>query len=306
MEQINERANFIWSTESAAALGLSKYKTPLQLYLEKIGEIEPEPVTNESAAIGLHFQDAIAKAHTFKTGDRLKSLEGVEHVAVYHGLNLGAHYDFFNESTNRLHEVKFFNARRLDEFGNEGTDSISLDIYCQVMHQMIVWNESNPRKCIGAEVNVLFGNESRRVYIVNYNDDAAAEHCKALAKFWACVELKLPPEPVNNDDVKKLYAQANDDAIIADDYLLDLYNRIFYLKTEEKKLSKDIDSLEFQIKKAMGASSAVKLPTGEPLFTWKNNKDSTVFDSETFKRTMPDTYSKFMKSRKGNRVFLVK
>jgi len=301
-----ERRSRIWSTDAAAALGENKYKTPLALYLEKIGEVDPEPVTNESAKLGLQMQGAIAHAHAVDTGDRLKSLEGVELICSLYGVEVGAHFDYLNETKNCIHEVKFFNARRLDEFGAAGSDQIPDEIKIQVNHQMAVWNATRPDKVKGAEINVLFGNETRRVYYLAYDENFIKRQFQSLAKFCAAIKLKIAPEPINNDDIKAMFSKDDGGEIVADDTVEDLYNQLVWFKHEKSRNDDAVEKLSLQLKKVMGEASTIKMPSGETLITWKTNKDSIYFDEKQFKETMPDLYSKFVKTKRGNRVFLIK
>lgn len=61
----------IGGSDAAAACGLSHWKSPAQLYLEKTTEIEKEESESEHLRQGRDFEDYVAQRFTEKTGKRL-------------------------------------------------------------------------------------------------------------------------------------------------------------------------------------------------------------------------------------------
>jgi predicted phage-related endonuclease len=46
-----ERIGFIGSSDAAAVLGLSRWKTPLQIWAEKTGQVVPDDISDKEAVI---------------------------------------------------------------------------------------------------------------------------------------------------------------------------------------------------------------------------------------------------------------
>lgn len=68
---LEERRKGIGGSDAAAALGLSKWKTPFSLYLEKTGEVQPtEP--GEAAYWGTRLEDVVAEEFTVRTGKKVR------------------------------------------------------------------------------------------------------------------------------------------------------------------------------------------------------------------------------------------
>lgn len=70
-EWLEERRKGIGGSDAAAALGISKWKTPFMLYLEKTGEIaQPDP--GEAAYWGARLEEVVAEEFAIRTGKRVR------------------------------------------------------------------------------------------------------------------------------------------------------------------------------------------------------------------------------------------
>jgi len=168
-----ERRKRIWSTHAAPALGLSKYGTPATVwaYMRGLAD-EPDLSDVFEVQAGRYLEPVIAKMHADETGDKLVSLAKVTQQADVSGLPTGAHYDFWNDTKKMLHECKFFSPQRQKEFGAPGSDSVPMDVLVQCLHEMLVWNAQDKplyAKTNGVEVDVLFGNAARIVFVVPWD-----------------------------------------------------------------------------------------------------------------------------------------
>ena len=64
-----ERRQYIGGSDIAAVMGMSRWKTPLTLWLEKTGEIESTTNSNnEAVELGRELEDFVAKKFTRVTG----------------------------------------------------------------------------------------------------------------------------------------------------------------------------------------------------------------------------------------------
>jgi putative phage-type endonuclease len=59
-EWLELRRKGLGGSDVATAMGLSPWKSPMQLYLEKTGEIDPEPLTSEVVYWGTVLESVIA------------------------------------------------------------------------------------------------------------------------------------------------------------------------------------------------------------------------------------------------------
>ena len=68
-----ERRQYIGGSDIAAVMGMSRWKTPLTLWLEKTGEIESTTNSdNEAVELGRELEDFVAKKFTRVTGLKVR------------------------------------------------------------------------------------------------------------------------------------------------------------------------------------------------------------------------------------------
>jgi len=70
-------------------------------------------------------------------------------------------------------------------------------------------------------------------------------------------------------------------------------------------LKREEDQIKGQVQLIMRDAEAVKY-YDETIVTWKQSKDSQVFDSKAFKTDNPDLYNQYLQTKPGSRRFLVK
>ncbi|MED1881236.1 hypothetical protein EDM54_02485 [Brevibacillus borstelensis] len=66
------RRKGIGGSDAAAIAGLSKWKSPVAVYLEKIGQTPPEENQSEAAYFGTILEDVVAQEFTRRTGQKVK------------------------------------------------------------------------------------------------------------------------------------------------------------------------------------------------------------------------------------------
>uniref|UniRef100_UPI00193103D1 YqaJ viral recombinase family protein n=1 Tax=Caenibacillus caldisaponilyticus TaxID=1674942 RepID=UPI00193103D1 len=71
-EWLRERRKGIGGSDAAAILGLNKWKSPIQVYMEKIGEIESD-VSSEAAYWGHVLEDVVAREFSKRTGKKVRN-----------------------------------------------------------------------------------------------------------------------------------------------------------------------------------------------------------------------------------------
>ena len=70
------RKEGITATEAAVIAGLSPYKTPYELWAEKLGKVEPRQA-GAAAQRGIILEDAVADFYEIETGQKLKRSNGI-------------------------------------------------------------------------------------------------------------------------------------------------------------------------------------------------------------------------------------
>lgn len=273
-KQLAEREGRIFSTDAAAALGVSKYRTPYQLWAEKIG-LAPRDEDEEEQPwqiIGAAVEPAIAGIYSQQTG-----LAVVPHkFTLIHGRHqwMGSHFDYITETRDRLVEIKFFDPRRRREFGEPGSADIPKDVLVQTIHEMVV---SGIPLC---DVAVLFGNQAFEVFSVALEQKDADELIEREYQFMRYIIDREPPPPMSDDDLKAMFPRSVENTITATEEIMQAVRESRMLADRIGELKSAHEATNMVIKGFMGENAKLVAPDGSVLATWRSAKDSTVVDFE--------------------------
>jgi putative phage-type endonuclease len=189
-----ERRRGLGASDAAAALGLSPYKTPLQLYYEKTGEVEP-PAETPAMRRGRKWEgDVLDEYADSRDVDLVEQVfaRHPEHpwmTATLDGVVPGAAYPDPRDG-GWIVEAKVVGMRAAREWGEDGTDDVPRHVLCQCHHQLAV---TGARRC---DVAALIGGSDFRVYPIRRADpDLYVRMIDQLRWFWRCVEQRDPPPP---------------------------------------------------------------------------------------------------------------
>jgi len=187
----------IGSSEAAAAIGVSAYQTPLELYYRKLGML-PEQAETLAMRLGTLMEPVLAALYEAETGEavvwRQRWVLSEERPWMSATID-GAVHD--PDGPTKLVEFKTANMRMRGEWGDTGTDEIPLAYLVQVQHQMIVTGLDQ------ADVAVLIGNEDFRIYNIGRHERLCEQILKAESEFAACLRERRPP-PERPDDGRTL------------------------------------------------------------------------------------------------------
>lgn len=294
-EWLEARKAGIGSSDAAAAIGVSKWKTPIQLWEEKTkGIIETE--NNWYMARGKALEPLIRQHYANETGEEVKNMHGVlchpEHKWMLASL------DGYTDS-GKLLEIK--TATTKHGWGEAGTDQIPGEYLVQVMHAMIVTGIDK------ADVVVSFGGGIPEKYVVHYDNDVATRIIEREKEFWRLVETQTEPAPMTIEEMQSRYRIIEENYIFATEVLSALYNNLLHWKKMEGVAQSEKVKAEDEIKKELLQSGASTLLSsdGEKLITWKEQKGRKTVDSKRLEKERPDIYEQYLKCGEPFRTFRV-
>lgn len=176
-----ERRTGIGSTDIAPILGLSPWRTALEVWMEKRGLLSGER-TSPEMQWGLRLEPVIAAAYTEATGRELRQPEMLRHPDHP---QLLATIDRLADD--RIVELK--SARFASGWGEPGTDEVPESYLVQVQGQMLVSGQEV------ADVAALIGGSDFRIYTVRRHESLIDKIKSTCLDFWQMVESCTPPEP---------------------------------------------------------------------------------------------------------------
>lgn len=271
--QSMNRKGFIGGSDIPIILGLSSYKTPLELYIDKTSELGSAWEETEQQKWGKLLEPVILQEYANKHGVCVQSNVDFIHKDYPH---LIGHLDGFIPETKTVIEIKTANHFTKHEWGEENSDEMYLPYLCQVAFYCSVANVDE------AVVAVLFGGATYKEY--RYFRDKALEDSIIFKanEFWKRIVEKRPPEPQSLIDLKLLFPKHVEQKIKTSNTQINVMCRLMNASKEEiKTKTKEQDNYKFEIMKYMEDAECLSSERGETLATWKTNK-------------------------KGSRVFLVK
>jgi len=296
-----DRNKGIGGSECAAVLGLSRYKTPLQVYLDKTTEnINKE--TTMQMELGTYLEPFLIRKYEEISGNKCEKPQ--ERFINEKYPWLFAHIDSWIKNTNLILEAK--TTRFFDEnWGEDGTDLIPQEYLIQVAHYCIVCDAY--KSIDGAEIIALSKSDSvLRRYFYKRNKTLEDLIIEKTKDFWENNVLKqIAPEPKNSEDIRRLYKAAIKDAeIVATNEVSTKCDELYTVKQQITELEKQEDLLKSEIQYFMRENEILIDINGSKLASWKN-RNATRIDTKKLKEENPVTYALYSKTSES-RVFLFK
>lgn len=291
------RQKYLGGSDVAAILGISPWKTPLDVYLDKIQPRSDEPDRNKARlfARGKRMEPYVI--------DLLAEEEGLEIVGRgnrYIDKELGFIAAEIDAETADGHnvEIKTVSPFKAREWGEEDTDAIPVHYTAQAMHGLMV---TGRQLCI---FGVLIGGDDFRVYRVERDDEIVAAIRAREVEFWNRIINFDPPEPSTPNDLMRLYgAQDSGDVVEATPEIAEDWLALRDIQAQAKKLAKEADERSGRIQLYMGRHSLLMV-NGSPAVSWKR-QESKRFDQGAFKEAHPEVFEQFKKTTES-RVFRIK
>lgn len=286
---LKARRNGIGGSDAAAIAGVNKWKSPIAVYLEKIGEIEND-LQSEPAYWGNQLEELVAREFSARTGLKIQRMNA---ILQHHGFPwMLANLDrviLDPERGRGVLECKTTGAWN-DKAWTE--DQVPDEYMLQVQHYLAVTGFEY------AYIAVLIGGQKYMYKYIARDDQIINYLIKIEADFWQMVENRTPPavdgsqastEVLNllykpddtTDDEVRLPGET--EAIIAD-----YKHASEMVKTwEEAK-----DEAANRLKALLGNNSLGYTPTHR--VSWKPFSSNRL-DSKTLKAEMPHIYKKYCK-----------
>lgn len=295
------RGQGIGSSDAAVAIGLSPYKSPLTLWLEKTSRKTPDDISAKEAVIwGTTLEPVLASVYAERTGRKVRRVNAVlRHIQHDFMLaNLDREVVGTADGTGVL-EIKTAGYHSAPQW----EDGVPVAYQCQVLHQLAVTGHA------WADVAVLIGGQDFRIYRIHRDEDKIADLIEREARFWACVTQDTQPLPDGSEDAASalqwLFPQ--DDGQTVDLSESTEFNALFSDLLSIRQHKEETEAIEAQLKQkiqaVLGTASAAVFQGGR--VSWKKSKDRLAPDLERLSLDHPDILQQYTKPVSGSRRFIV-
>lgn len=256
----------IGSSDIAAVLGISPWRSPLELYLDKRGELPPQE-DKPQLRRGRMLEPMVLRFYADETGHEVTRQQ--EHIVD--GFKM-ATLDGFDAVASAPVEAKTVNAFAAREFGEHGSDAVPLHYAAQVHWQIMLTGAGS------GYLAALIGSDDFRIFELRRDRELEEMLVARASEFWARVQSGTPPEPICEADVRLLYPRDAGSQIEATPEIEAAVNRLESVKLQIKAAEAEEAGLAGQIKTFIGEHSILTSADGKPLVTWKTAKDSERID----------------------------
>lgn len=271
-----ERSRFIGGSDVAGILGVSPFDTPLDVYLEKIGQAPPitDPAKLRVLRRGKLLEPIAIKMlrddyglTITKRSTRTRPNRYADRALPF----LAAEIDFEWRVTKRAlellpfpvdpkligtvqnGEVKTCHVFSAWKYGDEGTDEVPIEYAAQAMHGLGITGRQLTL------FGVLVGADNLIIYGIRRDEELIASMRPRLAKFWhEHVLAGVPPAPMNLPDVLKLFRKAEPIKVTATPAVLARYADFERAKDEARAAAEAVEAAKFDLGKFMLGEAAIQ------------------------------------------------
>lgn len=311
-----ERMRGLGGSDMAAILGLSPYKSAVDVWMEKTGRVPPIDGTLQMR-FGAYAEEFVAREYCDATGRAVQRFNPmlqhpdfpmvighVDRLVIPDGAKLAAHKRDIR--TDRLLECKTANAfaaANVAEWGPAGTDQVPQHYLIQIATYEALTG------CQAGDLAVLFGNQELRIYTIHRDLDLEREILARAAEWWRNhVIADVAPEPRTESDVLKLFPRDNEREIEATPEVAAAAELLADIKINMKAMEATEQAQRDIITAHMGEAAVLRYQ-GTTLATWKAARESQRTDWKAVAQAMnppAEIVSANTTTTPGSRRFLLK
>lgn len=298
---LDARRRGIGGSDIAAIVGLSSWSTPLDIWLDKRGEGNPDDSETQFTYWGTVLEDVVAKEYAIRTGSKIQRVNQMmfhpEHSFAMANIDraivnpqIAGHVRWKDGrlTTDKILECKTSNAFTAKVWGEAETDQVPDYYLAQCMWYLGITGAET------ADLAVLIGGNDYRTYTIARDQDLIDSLLEEGAKFWDLVTSGQAPDPVNVSDASRLWPQhIASKKVIVDVEIATNVARLAELAELRKQISEEEDSLKLSIMSTLeDAESVILTHGGENLATWKT-QSTTRIDTTLLKKELPDIAAQY-------------
>jgi putative phage-type endonuclease len=299
-KQKQERLSGIGGSDAAAVCGLSRFKTPYKLYLEKTGqeEIDNKDIEeNEKIYFGNVLEDVVANEYSRRSGNSLNKLDRMVKHNDYPWML--ANIDRLITNKNGVLECKTSDALLTKYWGESYTDNFPDEYLLQCAHYAIVLDSEF------VDLAVLIGGNNFKIYTYKRSDELEKKLIEKEKQFWHNHVLAgIPPDPISSEEAAKVWHETKKETVTANQEVKEKLHELVAIKNQIKALTKEEEEKELYIKSVLREKEELADEYGNLLLSWRS-QDARRFDLKSFQKTHSSLYEEFLKVS-TNRVLRIR
>lgn len=295
LEWLRERQKGIGGSDIGAILGLNKYKTAFEVYLEKTEPILNIGEQSESAYWGDQFEEVVAKEFEKRTGKKVR--RDRRHFQNKKYPFMIANIDRRVVGENSILECKTANQYLAKEWEEE---EVPASYLVQVQHYLAVTGAAK------GYIAVLIGGQKFIWKEVERDDELIEYIIEAEKEFWKMVQEKTPPALDGSSAAEKWvnekYKKVNEGEVIQlDSSWKDLLKKRVELKEYKDSVDKEIKEIDNQLKQNIKHAEYANAPGYS--ISYKSVSQKRL-DGPKIKALLKDEYKNYLKEIISRRLVI--
>ncbi|VVE89867.1 YqaJ viral recombinase family protein [Pandoraea bronchicola] len=300
---LSVRRTGIGGSDAAAAVGLSPYMSPLELWMIKTGRDadlpKPDPDdTTDPVYWGTLLEPVVAASYTKQTGHRVRRINAVLRHSTIPWMIANIDREVVGAP-----DVSILECKTAGEFGARlWRDGVPEYVQIQVQHQLAVTDKH------AADVAVLLCGQALEVHRIVRDDALISRLIELEAAFWHYVKTDTPPPADGSASADRalrcLYPGAGGTVDFTDDRALSAtFADLVSVRTEIESRQAVEAQLKQTLAQAMGEADRAQFETGS--VSYKRSKDGTGIDLKRLLVDQPELAIQYAITKPGSRRFLV-
>lgn len=296
-DQRKERVGYLGGSDSAAAMGLSRWGTPLSVWAEKTGQILRRDLDSEAVELGRELEDYVARRFTKKTGKELHRVNETLFHPKYPFL--AANIDRRVVGEKAIFEAKVTGAFKAREWEQ---DQVPMEYLIQCQHYLAVTGAER------AYIACLVGNRDFVWKTIERDDRALADLVEREVSFWNdFVVTKVMPMTFKAWDkgtLGDLFPEAAEGKTVELEGTAAATCEVLEGMEEDlKALERQIDEQKNTLRAMMGDADTGTV--GPWKVRWQNVKTRRL-DMDALKKGAPDIFEQYRKETLSRKFLISK
>lgn len=306
----NLRAKSLGGSDIGAILGVNRYRSAVDVWLEKTGRKVPQ-VNNLATRFGEFAEEFVASEYSLSTS--LKLMNHPQSIVHHKYDYMHGHVDRFvcdAESlydasgamlATRILECKTANPFAQHEWGELGSDQVPMSYLAQCAWYMMITQLPQ------ADLAVLFGNTDFRVYEIPRDLELEEMILERTKSFWEDNVLQdIPPKPQSESDLRSLFPKSQmGKSVEASHETIELIKKLQSTQAQIESYEQELSTLKQDIMAQMQDAELLML-NGKTIATWKAPKPSVRVDTKRLTEDHPDIVAQYQVQSASSRRLMIK
>lgn len=266
VEQKEARKKGLGATDCAVVMGLSPYKTPYELWLEKTGRVEETAILSDDRLHLRHaHEETISREYARRKNVKLRR---VNQTVIHKRLPfMLCNLDRVIIGQRKIVECKSSSGFMRMSWGETGTDEAPIHYILQVQHQLACAEYDD------ADIAALIDIDDYRIFPTPRNEKVIQKIEDACEKFWVeNVLADVAPPATTRGDLKLMYPINNGNFIECGSNVHLLLSDLAGIKGQVKNLDADKEKIEKELIEIIADNDGIR--DGEKiLVTFQANKN---------------------------------